>query len=317
MAMNRIQFQHGMSLPEFLSRFGTEQQCAEALMAERWPEGFRCPGCDGAAHCVITVNLRPLFQCNACRRQTSITAGTMFAGTKLPLTTWFMAIYFISQAKTGLSALALKRHLGVSYPTAWLINQKIMCAMAEREATHTLGNVVQLDDAYLGGELSGGTAGRGSENKVPFVAAVSLDTHGHPAYVKLTPVAAFSRQAIGQWSATHLEPGTVVLSDGLHCFVGVVDSGCDHLPIVVGRRKPRDVPEFAWINTILGNLKTTLAGAHHAFKYSKYAEHYLGAFAYRFNRRFDLKGLVTRLLAAVTHCPPRCERAIRMAEAHC
>jgi hypothetical protein len=87
-------------------------------MAQRWPEGFRCPGCDGAAHCVITVNLRPLFQCNACRRQTSITAGTMFAGTKLPLTTWFLAIYFISQARTGLSALALKRHLGVSYPTA-------------------------------------------------------------------------------------------------------------------------------------------------------------------------------------------------------
>lgn len=138
-------------------------QCAEAVMAERWPEGFRCPGCGGAAHCVITVNLRPLFQCNACRRRTSITAGTMFAGTKLPLTTWFLAIYFISQAKTGLSALALKRHLGVSYPTARLINQRIMCAMAEREATHTLGNVVQLDDACLGG----GTAGRGSENKVP------------------------------------------------------------------------------------------------------------------------------------------------------
>jgi hypothetical protein len=149
------------------------------------------------------------------------------------------------------------------------------------------------------------------------VAAVSLDTHGHPAYVKLTPVAGFTREAIGQWSATHLEPGTVVLSDGLNCFVGVVDSGCDHLPIVVGGRKPRDVPEFAWINTILGNLKTTPAGAHHAFKYGKYAEHYLGAFAHRFNRRFDLKGLVTRLVVAVTHCRPRCERAIRQAEARC
>jgi hypothetical protein len=189
--------------------------------------------------------------------------------------------------------------------------------MAERDATYTQGNVVQLDDAYLGGELSGGTAGRGSENKVPFVAAVSLDTRGHPAYVKLTPVAAFTREAIGQWSATHLEPGTVVLSDGLNCFVGVVDSGCDHLPIVVGGRRPRDMPEIAWINTILGNLKTTLAGAHRAFKYGKYAEHYLGAFAYRFNRRFDSKALVTRLVVAVTHCSPRCERAIRLAEAHC
>jgi transposase-like protein len=317
MAMNRIQFQQGMSLPEFLRRFGTQQQCAEAVMAARWPDGFCCPACGGTAHCVISVNFRPLFQCSACRRQTSITAGTMFAGTKLALTTWFLAIYLISQAKTGLSALALKRQLGVSYPTAWLIHQKIMCAMAEREDIHRLGNVVQLDDAYLGGELRGGTAGRGSENKVPFVAAVSLNTHGHPVYLKLTPVAGFTREAIEQWSQAHLEPGTVVLSDGLGCFAGVVDAGCRHLPIVVGGRKPRELPEFAWVNTVLGNLKTTLAGAHHAFKYRKYAAHYLCAFAYRFNRRFDLKGIVTRLVVAATHCQPSPARVIRQAEAHC
>jgi transposase-like protein len=317
MAMNRIQFQPGMSLPEFLRRFGTEQQCAEAVMAARWPEGFRCPVCGGAAHCVISANFRPLFQCSACRRQTSITAGTVFAGTKLPLTTWFLAIYLVSQAKTGLSALALRRQLGVSYPTAWLIHQKIMCAMAAREDAHRLGNVIQLDDAYLGGEISGGTAGRGSENKVPFVAAVSLNTQGHPVYLKLTPVTGFTREAIEQWGQAHLEPGTVVLSDGLGCFAGVVDAGCDHLPIVVGDRKPRELPEFAWVNTVLGNLKTTLAGAHHAFKYRKYAAHYLGAFAYRFNRRFDLKGLVTRLVVAVTHCLPFPTRVIRQAEAHC
>jgi transposase-like protein len=317
MAMNHIQFQHGMSLPEFLSRYGTQQQCYEAVMVARWPEGFRCPGCGQTAHCVISVNFRPLFQCNACRRQTSVTAGTMFSGTKLPLTTWFLAIYLVSQTKTGLSALALKRQLGVSYPTAWLIHHKIMCAMAEREDTHALGNVVQLDDAYLGGERSGGTAGRGSENKVPFVAAVSLNTQGHPVYLKLTPVAGFTREAIKQWGQSHLQPGTVVLSDGLACFAGVVDAGCDHLPVVVGGRKPRELPEFAWINTVLGNLKTTLAGAHHAFKYRKYAEHYLCAFAYRFNRRFDLQGIVTRLVVAATHCQPFPARVIRQAEAHC
>jgi hypothetical protein len=205
----------------------------------------------------------------------------------------------------------------VSYPTAWLFHPKIMCAMAERDAKYTLGKVVQLDDAYLGGELSGGTAGRGSQNKAPFVTAVSLNAQGHPQYVKLTPMAGFTREAIGQWSATHLQPGTVVLSDGLHCFVGVVDGGCDHVPIVIGQRKPREVPEFARMNTVLGNLKTTLAGAHHAFKYGKCAEQYLGAFAYRFNRRFDLKRLVTRLVAAASPCQPRCERVIRQAEVHC
>ena len=309
--------QHGMSLPEFLRGFSTEVQCAEAVMAARWPGGFACPACGGVAHCVISVNLRPLFQCNACHRQTSVTAGTVFAGTKLPLTTWFLAIYLISQAKTGLSSLALKRQLGVSYPTAWLVHHKIMCAMAEREDTHQLGNIVQLDDAYLGGELSGGTVGRGSENKVPFVAAVSLNEKGHPIYLKLTPVAGFTRDAIKQWAKAYLEPWTVVISDGLGCFAGVVDAGCDHLPIVVGGRKPRDTPEFAWVNTVLGNLKTTLAGAYHAFKYRKYAAHYLSAFAYRFNRRFDLQAIVGRLVVAVARSRPCSARAIRQAENRC
>lgn len=317
MAMNRIQFQHGMSLPEFLRGFGTEAACAQAVMAARWPNGFECPKCGDEAHCVISVNFRPLFQCNGCRRQTSVTAGTLFAGTKLPLTTWFLAIYLISQAKTGLSALALKRQLGVSYPTAWLVHHKIMCAMAEREDAHQLTNVVQMDDAYLGGELSGGTAGRGSENKVPFVAAVSLNEMGHPVYLKLTMVAGFTLDAIKEWAKLHLAPGTVVTSDGLGCFAAVIDAGCVHVPTVVGDRKPRDLPEFAWVNTVLGNLKTTLAGAYHAFNYRKYAAHYLAAFAYRFNRRFELHTLVVRLIVAVARCKPRSEQVIRWAESHC
>jgi hypothetical protein len=82
-------------------------------------------------------------------------AGTLFQSAKLPLTIWFLAIYLISQAKTGLSALALKRYLGVSYPTAWLIQHKLMEAMSERETKYTLSGQIQVDDAYFGGELSG------------------------------------------------------------------------------------------------------------------------------------------------------------------
>ena len=88
---------------------------------------------------------------------------------------WFLAIDLVREAKTGLSALALKRHWGVSYPTAWLLHPKRMQAMSEREALYTLRGTGQVDDAYLGGERTGGKAGRGSENKIPFVAAVSMD----------------------------------------------------------------------------------------------------------------------------------------------
>jgi len=92
---------------------------------------------------------------------------------------------------------------------------------------------------------------------------------------------------------------------------------CAHQPTVVGGRKPRDLPEFQWINTVLGNLKTSLSGTHHAFAFSKYAARYLAAFAYRFNRRFDLATLPQRLLIAVAHCHRRPERELRLAELPC
>jgi transposase-like protein len=133
MAMNRIQFQRGLSMPEFFSRYGSESQCAAALEKARWPSGFRCRRCGAVAHCVLRGGSHQVFQCNACRHQTSLIAGTVFQGTKLGLSVWFLAIYLISQAKTGLSALALKRQLGVSYPSAWLMHHKLMQAMAERE----------------------------------------------------------------------------------------------------------------------------------------------------------------------------------------
>ena len=161
MSMNHIQFQPGLSMPEFIQQYGTEAQCEKALVKARWPQGFCCPKCSHEGHCVLYSKKRLTFQCNACHQQTSLIAGTLLQGTNLPLTTWFLAIYFISQAKTGLSALALKRHLGVSYPTAWLMQHKLMQAMAEREDHYLLSGSVQMDDAYLGGEHSGGKAGHG------------------------------------------------------------------------------------------------------------------------------------------------------------
>ena len=311
MANQHIQFQPGMSIPEFLRCFGTEAQCAEAVKAARWPGGFRCPRCAVADHYVVCHGLRKLFQCNGCKHQTSLTSGSLMEHTKLPLTTWFLAIYLLSQAKTGLSALALKRQLGVSYPTAWLLHQRINRAMAAHDSTHRLSGAVQLDDAYLGGERAGGKAGRGSENKVPFVAAVSVDSKGHPLYAKFNLVSGFTSKAISKWAAASLMPGTLVTSDGLACFAAVADAGCVHVPTVVGDLKPRDLPEFKWVNTVLGNLKTTLAGAFHALKYSKYGEHYLAAFAYRFNRRFDLRGLVARLIVDVARAGPIRKRGVK------
>jgi len=243
-----------------------------------------------------------------------MTAGPLFASTKLPLTTWFLAIYLLSQSRTGLSALALKRLIGVSYPTASLMHHKVMKAMADREAAHRLCGAVEVDDAYLGGERAGGKPGCGSENKVPIAAAVSLSDKGHPLYVKVTQVPGFPINAIANWARSNLTPGTAVLSDGLACFGAVTDAGCSHSVEMIGKRKPRDLPQIKWVNTVLGNLKTMLSGAHKSFGYSRYADHYLGAYTYRFNRRFDLADVVVRLVVDVCRTKATQLWVIRQAE---
>jgi hypothetical protein len=101
-------------------------------------------------------------------------AGTIFAATKLPLTVWFLAMHLLTQAKNNVAALELMRHLGVCYRTAWLVKQKLLQVMVEREAERVLAGRIEIDDAYLGGEHAG-RPGRGSENKIPFVLAVETN----------------------------------------------------------------------------------------------------------------------------------------------
>ena len=213
----------------------------------------------------------------------------------------------------GAVAEALNRQLGTSYQsyrTAWLMHQKLMRTMALKDDEQPLSVSVQLDDAYLRRRTPGGV-GRGSSNKVPIVAAVSTNPSGHPMRVKLHVIVGFTQEAVTRWARTHLQPGTDVRSDGLACFAGVIEAACTHSWIVVGARKPRELPQFNWVNTILGNLKTTLHGAHKAFDFAKYATHYLGSFAYRFNRRFDPRALFKQVLADTTLIPPAHERRIR------
>ena len=115
MPMNRIQFQHGMSLAAFQRCYGTEAQCEAALFEARWPRGFVCPQCASPWHSNFERAGQRLWQCARCRAQSSLTAGTVFAATKLPLTVWFLAMYLLTQAKNSISALELKRQLGVCY----------------------------------------------------------------------------------------------------------------------------------------------------------------------------------------------------------
>ena len=123
----------------------------------------------------------------------------------------------------------------------------------------------------------------------------------------------FTSQAISAWARANLTADASVLSDGLACFAAVTDAGCTHTVEVVGQRKPRELPQLKWVNTVLANAKTMISGAYKAFGYAKYADRYLGAFCYRFNRRFDLADLVVRLVVDVCRSAATPERVIRQA----
>ena len=155
---NKIQFQKGQSLPEFLESYGTDQQCEDALFQARWPEGFQCPAYGYEKYCRLRT--RKVWQCIRCKHQASLTAGTLFDNTKLPLRTWYLAMYLVTQSKNGISTMDLKRQLGVSYNTAWMVKHKLMQAMRERDDSRPLQGTVERDDAYLGREARGGKRGR-------------------------------------------------------------------------------------------------------------------------------------------------------------
>lgn len=143
MAMNRIQFQQGMSMACFLAAYETETLCRAALEKARWPSGFRCPRCGDARHSRHERGGQLLLQCSGCHHQASLIARTVFEATKLPLTPWFLALFLMTQSKNNVSALSLKRHLGVCDPTAWEIKHKLMDVMAQAEDARVLSGRAQ------------------------------------------------------------------------------------------------------------------------------------------------------------------------------
>jgi transposase-like protein len=315
MARNPIQFGKGLSLSEFQERYGTEPQCREAIVALRWPNGFVCPACGGRKHAI--VGKRRLYLCHGCRKQTSIIAGTVFENSLLALTKWFQAMWLITQSKNSISTLELSRQIGVKWDTAWRLRQKLASVMTEVEAGRTFKGRIEMDDAVLGGEKSeaeGGKRGRGGANKVPFVVAVETTAEGRPRRVLLHLVERHDSAAIETMAREYIVAGTHVVSDGLGCFRAVTRAGAAHTPIVSAREpeQAEKIPALKWVNTMLGNLKTAIAGTHKAIRRA-YVGRYFAEFQFRFNGRHDLPALFTNLLAAAASARPRTHADIRLA----
>lgn len=305
MARNKVQFQKGLSTGEFLKRYGTEAQCHDALVKMRWPSGFVCPKCAETKHAYCVP--RQVFQCRACRVQTSVRAGTIFHKSKTPLTKWFLAMHLLTASKNDIAALEMARQMDVKWDTAWTIKQKLMEVMLQRNSIYRLDGDIQVDDAYQGGEKAG-KRGRGAANKLPFVIAVATRDE-RPIYTQLRVVPGFTKEAIRDWAATSVAPGSRVISDGLACFKGVEDAGVAHVALITGGGRPAKDGSFKWVNTGLGNVKGAITGTCRSID-ARHTPRYLAAYEWRYNRRFDLPENLARLARVAVTIKPKPYREI-------
>jgi transposase-like protein len=142
-----------IDLCELVERFPDDQKCRNYLEHLRWRDGVRCPKCQGQR--ISSILKRDQFDCDSCRYQFSVTAGTIFHDTHLPLTKWFLAVYLICQSRKGMSANQLKRMLRINYRTAWYLCHRIRHAMAEAQPLEKLDGTVEVDETYVGGKKIG------------------------------------------------------------------------------------------------------------------------------------------------------------------
>jgi ISXO2-like transposase domain/Transposase zinc-ribbon domain len=250
----------GLSEAQFQEAFGTEEQCRAAVEKLRWPGGFVCPLCGGTEG--TRLSTRAKIQCRACRHQTSLTAGTIFHATKLPLTAWFLAMWLIASAKNGISSVELGRRLGIKQTNAWAVKQKVMHVMAEREGKRRLEGRVEMDDVYLGGHRPG-KRGRGAAGKQPFVAAISTSDERRPRKIKLLPVKGFREKEVKRLISEHLASTSRLVTDGLRCWTAAAEAGLEHRAIVTGSgKRAAGWSPFKWVNTTLGNVKAAITGTY-------------------------------------------------------
>lgn len=280
----------GLPLGTFLKRFSSEAQCQEYLASQRWQTGYVCPQC-GCRHGYRLSNGR--YQCAQCRHQTSVTAGTVLHKTHMPLTQWFLAFYFVSQDKRGISAVRLAAMLGTTYKTAWSMLRRIRIAMGQRNETHQLCGVIEFDDAYFGGPTTGKKRGRGTEKAKVFV-ALSLDERGNPGFLKMRVTPNIKQTSVKKFAHAAFADGSEIHSDGYCSYIPALDSYTHEHKLY-----DPDSGFLHWLHIVISNAKAFILGTYHGLS-KKYLQSYLDEYSFRFCRRDFGAALLERLTLAVS-----------------
>lgn len=294
-----------LSFEQFQNRFCSEEACLQAVFDARWPHGFVCPSCqhnDG-----YRLSRRRVIQCCSCRKQTSITSGTIFHKTHFPLRQWFSMIYFVAQDKGGVSAKRLSELLGMHYATTWFILQKIRVAMGTRDENLTLAGYIELDEAFFGGRSRNKRTRKGpkppAEKKK--LVLILVESEGHQAgnlVMKVSKNATYDtlKRLIGDKVEQGPHPSWFRTDgwqahDAAMAFGHKIEMG--HIPNSLQDQ------ELPCMSLVISHAKRFLLGTYHQFC-KTHLQRYLDEFCYRFNRRQQWGQLATRLLTACALCSP-------------
>jgi transposase-like protein len=295
-----------MNLGRLVEQFGTDDRCREYLIHLRWPDGIRCPNCGFDKISRIGWTDKPgakrgrrQLDCNSCRTRFSVTSGTVFHDSHLPLWKWFAATYLMVESKKGISANQLMRMLGIgSYKTAWYLCHRIRWAMDEA-TPEMLSGIVEIDETYVGGKRRHVGAAY-KENKAMIMGALQRGGSIRLQFVK-------GEHNLGGHTAKRFVKNTVadkaeaIYTDGHGSYIGIGDADTRHESVdhadeewVRGDVSTQGI-ESAW-----SLLKRSIIGSYHQLS-AKHLAAYLDEFTFRFNNRenpFLFRDTLLKLIAA-------------------
>ena len=283
------------SLPELQNKYGTEADCEKALFHLKWKNGFVCSKCSNTDYYTIGTRRLHLYQCKHCGHQETVTTGTIMQNSKLSLTIWFPALYFIAQNKDGISEMSLAKYIGVTLKTAWALLHKVRKAMGSRDSMYKLGGNIEMDEAFFGGNKEG-KRGRGSENKVTVAVALQVDEGIYPKFLKMQVIPDCKGETLLEFAKDNIVEGSVIHSDAFKSYHSLKnDYKCD-----MQKYNPADKSDFLkWIHVMISNIKSIIEETYHGLD-NHYLQNYLDEFCYRFNRRNMETPVFDKLLKCCT-----------------
>ncbi len=292
------------TLGEFNAWFADDQACLDYLAALRWPGGFACPGC-GCGRAWRMSKGRNL-RCARCRLDISVTAGTVFAGTRLPLTTWFAAGWYLTGTKHGVSALGLQRLLGLgSYETAWSLLHKLRRAMV-RPGRDKLVGELEVDETAVGASAPGRLGGGTFADKAIIAIAVEARARGACGRVRLARIPDCSGPTLTDFVANAVAPGSVVYTDRWQGYGGLAAAGFLHQPTSIAASGDPAHVAMPRAHRVSSLLKRWLLGTHQGATRPHQLAFYLDECTFRFNRRSSTRRglLFYRLLEQAIQLDP-------------